>query len=100
ELALRWSIEGSDGALLGEVTTGLNEALVATVDAPDGNYAVNVEVVSGGSAQVARGGAAVAVFAPTLTPTPIPTATPTPAPQPTARPVVQQPAPAAAAAVA
>lgn len=98
ELALRWSIEGSDGSLLGEVTTGLNDALVATVDAPDGNYAVNVEVVSGSSAQVARGGAAVAVFAPTLTPTPIPTATPTPVPQPTAAPVVQQAAPAAVAA--
>ena len=28
------------------MTTGLGEPLVATIQAPDGNYAINVEVVS------------------------------------------------------
>lgn len=81
EFVLRWRIEGVDG-VVSEVTTALNEALVATIDAPDGNYAINVEVV-GANAEVARSGAAVAVFAPTNTPTPLPTATPTATPAPT-----------------
>lgn len=98
ELALRWTIQGSDGSVLDTVTTGLNDDLVATITAPDGNYAINVEVVGGESSGAVRGGAAVAVFAPTLTPTPLPTSTPTPTPAPTVRPVVQaQPAPAAGA---
>lgn len=84
ELALRWTIESADG-VIGEVTTGLNENLVATIEAPDGNYAVNVAVV-GGESTSRRGGAAVAVFAPTLTPTPPPTPTPTPTPEPTSTP--------------
>jgi hypothetical protein len=96
ELALRWRIESKSG-LIGEVTTGLNDPLVATINAPDGNYAINVEVVSG-SAQSPRTGAAVAVFAPTATPTPLPTATPTPLPTatPTPRPIVPTQVPAAA----
>jgi hypothetical protein len=89
ELALRWTIEGTDG-ILGEVTTGLNESLAATITAPDGNYAVNVDIIaSGGSAASARGGASVLVFAPTPTPTPLPTSTPTPTPAPTATRVPQ-----------
>ncbi|MDX1995382.1 MAG: hypothetical protein SF029_23565 [bacterium] len=81
ELALAWRIEGVDGTVT-EFTTSLNEDLVVTLDAPDGNYAVNVEVV-GGSASSARSGDAIALFAPTPTPTPQPTATPTPTPTPT-----------------
>jgi hypothetical protein len=84
ELALRWHIEGKNG-MVGEAQTGLNEGLVTTIEAPDGNYAINVDVVSGNN-QSPRTGAAVAVFAPTPTPTPIPTATPTPTPTPTATP--------------
>jgi hypothetical protein len=91
ELALRWRIE-SAGSVVGEITTGLNENLVVTLEAPDGNYAVNVEVVDG-AASVPRSGQAVALFAPTLTPTPVPTATPTPSPTPTATaaPVISAP---------
>ena len=81
-LALRWRVE-SAGALVSEVTTGLGESLVVTLEAPDGNYAVNVEVVDG-EESVPRGGQAVALFAPTMTPTEVPSATPTPSPTPTA----------------
>jgi len=81
ELALQWRIEGADG-VVDEVTTGLDGELVTTIEAPDGNYAINVEVI-GGQEAVARGGAAVAVFAPTMTPTPRPTALPTATPVPT-----------------
>jgi len=86
ELALRWRIEGSSG-LLSEVTTGLNDPLVVTVNAPDGNYAINVDVV-GGQEENPRSGVAVALFAPTPTPTPLPTPTPTPVPTATPVPVV------------
>ena len=89
ELALRWRIQGANG-VVSEVTTNLGDPLVATINAPDGNYAINVDVV-GGSVDSPRSGAAVAVFAPTLTPTPLPTATPTPTPTPTPPPVVVQP---------
>lgn len=109
ELLLNWRIEGADG-LVTEFSTTLNEQPVITLVAPDGNYAVNVDVVSGDSINT-RGGAAVALFAPTSTPTPVPTSTPTPTPtvtptlvpvQPTnppapdlpAAPAVQNPAPA------
>jgi hypothetical protein len=90
ELALRWTIEGADG-VVEEVTTGLEEPLIATITAPDGNYAVNVAVVEmdaegEAEAETLRGGAAVAVFAPTLTPTQRPTETLTPQPSPTTTP--------------
>jgi spore germination protein YaaH len=80
-LALRWRVE-SAGGVVSEVTTGLNEPLVVTLEAPDGNYAVNVEVVDG-EESVPRGGQAVALYAPTMTPSPVPTATATPSPTPT-----------------
>ncbi len=96
-LALRWTIEGRAG-VIGEVVTGLDENLIATIEAPDGNYAVNVEVVSadipeGAVAGVTtqREGAPIAVFVPSPTPTPIPTSTPTPTPEPTQRVVVSAP---------
>jgi spore germination protein YaaH len=88
ELALRWRIEGANG-MIGESITALNEPLVATITAPDGNYAVNVDIVSNGAPQSARAGAAVVVIAATPTPTPPPTPTPTPTPAPTATRVPQ-----------
>lgn len=86
DLALRWTIQGVNGTI-GQVTTGLDEPLKVTIEAPDGNYAINVEVVGNDESASQRGGAAVAVFAPTPTPTPLPTATPTPTPRPTSVPV-------------
>ncbi len=101
DLALRWTIQGING-VIDTVTTGLNEGLVATIQAPDGNYAINVEVVGNGDTSAQRSGAAVAVFAPTPTPTPLPTSTPTPTPRPTSVPqaVVQAPSGGGQAAVA
>ncbi len=87
ELALHWTIQGVDG-VLDQVTTNLGEPLVTTIQAPDGNYAINVEVVGNDDTASQRGGAAVAVFAPTPTPTPLPTSTPTPTPRPTSVPQV------------
>lgn len=92
QLALRWRIESAFG-VLDEATTDLNQPLVITIEAPDGNYAVNVAVVDG-AAEVPRSGAAVALFAPTATPTPPPTPTPTPEPTATPAPVAVAPAPA------
>lgn len=82
DLALRWSIEGSEG-LLDQIITGLNEDLVVTLVAPDGNYAVNMAVIGMDEASESqRRGAALALFAPTATPTPTPTPTPTATPAP------------------
>lgn len=88
ELLLNWRIENATGYST-EFTSGLGEEIVVTLDAPDGNYAVNVEIEGGEIASV-RSGAAVALFAPTATPTPLPTATPTltPTPTPTLVPIV------------
>lgn len=99
ELALRWRIESADG-LVDEVFTGVNEELVVTLAAPEGNYAFNVAVVGVGEqapVESVRSGAAVALFRPTATPTPLPTATPTPLPTatPTPAPIVATAAPAA-----
>ncbi|MGQ9887609.1 MAG: hypothetical protein ACUVSX_03875, partial [Aggregatilineales bacterium] len=94
QLALRWRIESAFG-LLSEVTTSLNQPLVVTIEAPDGNYAVNVAVVDG-AGEIPRSGAAVALFAPTATPTPPPTPTPTPEPTATPVPVAAVPQPQAA----
>lgn len=87
DLVLQWRIEGTNG-LLHEVNTPLGAELVTTLNAPDGNYAVNVAVVgTGAEVDVSvRSGAAVAMFAPTPTPTPLPTPTPTPLPTATFTP--------------
>lgn len=86
DLAMRWSIEGTNG-LFNEVYTGLGEDLVVTLTAPDGNYAINIAVVGvGEESESQRTGAAVALFAPTATPTPLPTATPSPVPTETPTP--------------
>ncbi|MCU0498639.1 MAG: hypothetical protein MUF87_14910 [Anaerolineae bacterium] len=88
ELALRWRIQDANG-LISEVETELNEDLVVTLEAVEGNIAINVEVIKGASSS-ARSGVAIAQFQPTATPTPIPTATPTPIPTatPTLAPIV------------
>jgi len=86
ELALRWRVESAAGVVQ-EVVTGLNEDLTVTLEAVEGNFAINVEVIDGERAAAVRSGAAVAVFAPTPTPTPLPT--PTPTPEPTLTPTLE-----------
>lgn len=82
DLALRWSIEGSDG-LVNRVTAGLNDDLVITLAAPEGHYAVNMDVIGlDGAVESRRRGAAIALFELTATPTPTPTPSPTPTPAP------------------
>lgn len=79
QLKARWSVEGAEGAL-DHVETDLDADLVLTMEAPDGNYAINWSAVAGGEAQSARRGAVVPLFQPTLTPTPTPSPTPIPRP--------------------
>lgn len=86
ELALRWRVESASGVVQ-EVVTGLNEDLTVTLEAIEGNFAINVAVIDGERAAAVRSGAAVAVFAPTPTPTPLPT--PTPTPEPTITPTLE-----------
>lgn len=89
ELALRWRVESANGKI-SEVTTRLDEDLIVTLEA-EGNFAVNVEVISGETSRgVPRSGAAVAQFAPTATMTPTiePTITPTPTPTNTLQPII------------
>ncbi|MCY3720158.1 MAG: hypothetical protein OXG07_11455 [Anaerolineaceae bacterium] len=81
---LRWRIEGTDG-VQSETLTGLDADLQTTLIAPDGNYAINVDVVTGDDA-VARDGMAIGLLAPTPTPTPTPTPAPTAVPRPAVAP--------------
>ena len=92
ELRARWSIDGEAGAL-DQVHTSLDADLVLTLDAPDGNYAVNWAAVAEAGVQSARRGAVIPLFRPTITPTPTPIPTPTPVPRPA---VVVAPPPAEA----
>ncbi|MGB1287812.1 MAG: hypothetical protein ACPG7F_14830, partial [Aggregatilineales bacterium] len=98
-LALRWQIQGSGGDIIGEEITGLNDTLVVTLNAPDGNYAINAVVEGAGRSEnlaSALNGVQVAQFRPTATPTPLPTSTPTPVPTvtPTPVPIIPTAAPA------
>ncbi|MGJ3240203.1 MAG: hypothetical protein ACFE0Q_15960 [Anaerolineae bacterium] len=93
EWALRWRIVGADGEIVQSETTALDADLEVTLQAPDGNYAVNPAVVlieEDIEQESARTGAQVALFSATSTPTPRPTNTPTPVPTltPTIAPVV------------
>lgn len=81
ELALNWRIESVNGVIQ-EFTTSLGETIDLTLIAPDGNYAVNVEVVGAGDSSPRRG-VAVAVAGPTIAPTPLASPTPRPFPTPT-----------------
>ncbi len=73
--AARWSIDAADGPL-DQIDTELDEDLILTLEAPDGNYAVNWSVISGNGAVSGRQGAVLPLFKPTLTPTPTPTPVP------------------------
>ncbi|MCY3979571.1 MAG: hypothetical protein OXG23_15850 [Chloroflexi bacterium] len=84
QLKARWSVEGAEGEL-DQVMTDLDAELILTMEAPDGNYAINWAAVADGEAQSIRRGAIVPLFRPTATPTPTPTPTPLP------RPVVAAP---------
>ncbi|MCY4064156.1 MAG: hypothetical protein OXG53_17435 [Chloroflexi bacterium] len=97
ELRARWSIDGEAGTL-DQVHTRLDADLALTLDAPDGNYAVNWAAVGDAGAQSARRGAVIPLFRPTITPTPTPIPTPTPVPRPAvvvAPPPVEASTPAA-----
>ena len=72
QLEARWSVEGAEGALA-HVVTDLDADLALTVEAPDGNYAINWAAVADSEAQSIRRGAIVPLFRPTATPTPTPT---------------------------
>ncbi|MBN2469966.1 MAG: hypothetical protein JXN59_04500 [Anaerolineae bacterium] len=91
DLALRWTVVSSSGAVVEENTTGLGDSFSWEAIEQDGNYAINVAVV-GGSEESVRAGQQVAVAFPTNTPEPTATPTPTPTPTPVPAPVVQAPA--------
>ena len=97
ELALRWTVQASSGAVVAEQSGGVGEPFQWEAAGDTGNYAINVEVVSGDQ-QSARGGQQVAVAMPTSTPLPTETPTPTPTPTNTPAPVVQAPAASSGAA--
>lgn len=91
-LALRWRIEGS-ARVISESVQDLGQPFSAPLQVTDeGDYTISVAVV-GTEVESVRGGAAVAVIAPTLTPTPLPTSTPTPIPTitPTLNPATAAP---------
>lgn len=101
EWALRWRIVDTEGEVVQTETTALDEDLEVTLQAPDGNYAINPSVVlieANTEQETIRTGVQVALFSATSTPTPRPTATPTALPTvtPTIPPVVatNPPAPA------
>jgi len=96
--ALRWRVVDASGTTVQEETTELDEELVLTLDAPDGNYAINPAVLlieENTERESVRTGAQVALFQPTPTPTPLPTNTPTPVPTntPTPAPIQSTPIP-------
>lgn len=94
ELRARWSIEGEAGAF-DQVHTRLDADLALTLDAPDGNYAVNWAAVADAGVQSARRGAVIPLFRPTITPTPTPIPTPTSIPRPAVvvAPIIETSAP-------
>ncbi|MDE2777605.1 MAG: hypothetical protein OXI77_16890 [Chloroflexota bacterium] len=81
QLQARWSIEGETGAL-DQVVSNLDADLALTLDAPEGNYAINWAVIDDTAVQSARRGAVIPLFRPTPTPTPTPIPTPTRVPRP------------------
>ncbi len=91
ELGLHWTVQASSGAIVAENTGGVGQAFQWEAVPDTGNYAINVEVVSGEQSS-ARTGQQVAVAMPTSTPRPTETPTPTPTPHATPAPVVQAPA--------
>ena len=89
----RWTIAGAEG-LVDQVRTRPDAALVATLDAPDGLYAVNFALIDDKGNASARSGAIVPIFRATATPTPTPTPLPTSIPVVVAAPTAAAQAPA------
>jgi len=79
-LSLRWRFLRGD-EVIAEADSELGESLLATVDAPEGDYNLSVAVV--GERERVQSGRSVALAAPTSTPTPLPSPTPPPTPTPT-----------------
>ncbi len=79
QFSARWTIAGADG-LVSAIESSPDAALVATLDAPDGHYAINWSLVDSQGKASARGGAVLPLFRATATPTPSPTPIPTPVP--------------------
>ena len=98
QFSARWTIVGADG-IVSEVESPLDAGLVATLDAPDGHYAVNWSLVDELGVASARGGAVLPLFRATATPTPTPTPIPTPVPVVSAPIVTTNPAPVVSAPV-
>ncbi len=88
DIKARWLIAGEDGPLH-EVESALKAELSLTLEAPDGNYAVNWSALAGDGVESSRRGAVLPLYRPT--PTPSPTPTPTPIPRPVAAPRVSAP---------
>ncbi len=91
QFSARWTIAGA-GGMVGEVSSRPDADLVATLDAPDGHYAINWSLVDEFGNASARGGAVLPLFRATATPTPTPTPIPTPVPVVSAPIVITNPA--------
>ena len=98
QFSARWTIAGADG-IVSAVESPLDAGLVATLDAPDGHYAVNWSLVDELGVASARGGVVLPLFRATATPTPTPTPIPTPVPVVSAPIVTTNPAPVVSAPV-
>jgi hypothetical protein len=83
DLVVEWRIESADG-VIAAATAELNTPFEATIEAEEGNIAVNAAILAESARD--RGGVAVALAAPTATPTPLPSPTPRPTSTPTATP--------------
>ena len=92
QFSARWTIHGDNG-VHDEIAVSPQATLVATIDAPDGLYAVNWTLMQGDTVASSRGGAVAPIFRATPTPTPPPTAIPTTAPVVSA-PIVEDSPPA------
>ena len=92
QFSARWTIQGAQG-VHDEIAINPQATLVATIEAPEGLYAVNWTLMQGETAASSRGGAVAPIFRATPTPTPPPTAIPTTAPVVSA-PIVEDSPPA------
>ena len=93
QFSARWTIAGPAG-LVDDILTRPDAELVATLDAPDGLYAVNFALIDEAGNASARSGAILPIFRATATPTPTPTPLPTSLPVVVARPTAAAQAPA------
>ena len=92
QYSARWTIAGADG-IVSKVSSRPDADLVATLDAPDGYYAINWSLVDELGNASPRGGAVLPLFRATATPSPTPTPLPTPVPVVSAPIVTTNPAP-------